>query len=70
MTPVFVVTIEDILGLLVLSIILIMWLWHYIPLKIKQMRCKHDAGYSETRACDAICRACGKNLGFIGNLRK
>jgi len=41
-----------------------------IKTAIKQARCKHDGGYNETRACDAICRKCGKNLGFIGNYRK
>lgn len=36
----------------------------------EQKKCPHDGGYGETQACDAICRKCGKNLGFIGNLRK
>lgn len=36
----------------------------------QQMRCKHDGQVNETRACEAICRKCGKNLGFIGNWRK
>jgi hypothetical protein len=36
----------------------------------RQSRCKHDGGVNETQACDAICRKCGKNLGFIGNWRK
>ena len=34
-----------------------------------QWRCKHDGGVGETMACDAICRQCGKNLGFIGTWR-
>lgn len=34
----------------------------------KQSRCKHES-YRETMACDAICNACGLNLGFIGTLR-
>lgn len=34
-----------------------------------QSRCKHDGGVNETRACDAICRKCLKNLGFIGTWR-
>ena len=37
---------------------------------LRQMRCKHDGGVAETNACEAICRKCGKNLGFIGNWRK
>lgn len=35
----------------------------------KQARCKHK-NYHETRACDAICSACGLNLGFIGTVRE
>lgn len=27
-------------------------------------------GVNETQACDAICRKCGKNLGFIGSIKK
>lgn len=40
----------------------------YLNLKAlrKQRRCKHTTGVSETMSCDAICKACGKNLGFIG----
>lgn len=34
-----------------------------------QATCKHDQGVGETMACDAICRSCGKNLGFIGAWR-
>lgn len=65
----FIYTIGDILALVffLLSIAsitifgLIQW--------FKQSRCKHDGGVNKTRACDAICRKCGKNLGFIGNMR-
>ncbi len=35
----------------------------------RQSSCKHDKGVMETRACDAICLRCGKNLGFIGALK-
>ena len=31
-------------------------------------RCKH-LQFNESRACDAICTDCGKNLGFIGTVR-
>lgn len=37
---------------------------------VEQKLCKHDKGVSETRSCDAICRGCGKNLGFIGTWRE
>jgi len=36
---------------------------------VKQARCKHAGGVNETSACEAICRQCGKNLGWIGNYR-
>lgn len=34
--------------------------------EIQKSFCKHDGGISETRSCNAICRLCGKDLGFIG----
>lgn len=36
---------------------------------IKQAVCRHEQGVNETNACDAICRNCGKNLGFIDKWR-
>ena len=42
----------------------------YLPHMLRQARCKHDDGVNETSACDAICRSCGKNLGFIGTWRE
>jgi hypothetical protein len=41
-----------------------------LPYVFRQMRCKHACGVHETQACDAICRECGKNLGFIGDWRR
>ena len=40
-----------------------------VPRLWQQMRCKHKR-YFETTKCDAICIDCGKNLGFIGNLKR
>lgn len=62
--PVFVFTFQDAMGLAVLAVI-ILWvllsaLWDWV----KQSFCKHDDFY-ENRACHAICRKCGKDLGFI-----
>lgn len=65
----FIYTIGDILTVLAIvlaiasSIIIGVIQWH------RESRCKHDGGYNETQKCDAICRQCGKNLGFIGKLR-
>ena len=41
----------------------------HVPKMLRQHRCKHERFY-ETSACDAICSDCGKNLGFIGTVRK
>lgn len=40
-----------------------------LPRMIRQARCRHNGDVAETSACDAICRDCGKNLGFIGTWR-
>jgi hypothetical protein len=69
MTPVFVVTFGDIFGLIAFAVFLLIAACYYIKEAWKQSRCKHDDGVNETMACDAICRKCGKNLGFIGNWR-
>lgn len=40
-----------------------------LPSALRRLRCKHER-FIETRACDAICTDCGKNLGFIGTVRE
>lgn len=40
-----------------------------LPRFIRQKRC-HHVEYFETGACDAVCRSCRKNLGFIGRVRE
>ena len=57
---------ELIVTVVVVMAFVIVWV---LPNIIKQYRCRHDGGFYETRACNAICRQCSKNLGFIGNLR-
>jgi hypothetical protein len=66
---IFVWTLGDVIGLLVVGIVAILFALIFIADRVKQLLCKHDGGYGETMACDAICRKCGKNLGFIGNFR-
>lgn len=68
--PVFVWTIHDALGAAAIVLMLTAWLVVSVIEWWRQFRCKHDDGVTETQACDAICRRCGKNLGFIGNLHK
>ena len=70
MTPIFVVTLQDVIGLTLLGIMLLFWIGYYSKIAIKQALCKHNEGVNETRSCDAICRKCGKDLGFIGSWRE
>lgn len=70
MTPVFVITFGDVFGLIALAIFLVIFGFVYTKQAWKQSRCKHDGGVNETMACDAICKQCGKNLGFIGKWRE
>ena len=64
----FVFTISTVVEIAVF-VILAIW---YVTIKakdyLKQKRCKHEE-YYENRSCDATCKSCGKNLGFIGTLR-
>jgi hypothetical protein len=55
-------------ALAVLVMLIVFGAVTYLNLKelLKQRRCKHTAGVNETRSCAAICKGCGKNLGFIG----
>ena len=39
--------------------------FYFIPMWVGQIRCRHDR-IRETQSCHAICRRCGKDLGFIG----
>lgn len=52
----------------VMALIFLFAAYVYIKVFIKKSRCSHQR-YTETSACDAICVTCGKNLGFIGNIR-
>ena len=70
MTPVFVITLSDVFGLTALAVFLLVVGCFYIKDVWKKLRCKHDGEVTETRACNAICKKCGKNLGFIGKWRE
>lgn len=66
----FIWTIGDAITALIFAVFFIIAMYVGIAIWIRQARCKHDSGVNETQACEAICRECGKNLGFIGDLRK
>jgi len=66
---VFVWTFGDVISLLVIGLIILVVLIGSLKQWFKQARCKHN-NVHETRACDAVCSQCGKNLGFIGTWRE
>ncbi len=70
MQQVFVWTFSDVVGLFSVAVVTVVWLAVLLKQWAAKALCKHDDGVNENMACDAICRKCGKNLGFIGNWRK
>lgn len=69
MTSVFVWTVGDVVAALLMACFFVVALIVFIVKTTRQTLCKHPAVY-ETSACDAICKMCGKNLGFIGTWQK
>lgn len=65
----FVWTISDAIGVTVAILALLSWAIFAAWNAWVQYRCKHPT-FRETRACDAICNQCGKNLGFVGAVRE
>lgn len=70
MIDIFVITLSDIIGVAILLIAIAGIATLFVREWWIQRCCKHDSGVNETRSCDAICKGCGKNLGFIGAWRK
>lgn len=62
------VTIGEVIGITFFFIFMVVVLYHFVRMKIKHTFCFHK-NYHENMACQAICDNCGKNLGFIGNIR-
>lgn len=69
MNNIFVWTVGDVIGLITIFVFVVIYAFIAVINWIDRLRCKHDGGYNETSACDAICKKCGKNLGFIGKIR-
>lgn len=59
---------EVIVGLLVLLGVVVIVALSYLPGYLRKKFCKHEK-YRETRACNAVCIKCGKNLGHIKDSR-
>jgi ABC-type uncharacterized transport system permease subunit len=60
---------EVAMALGVIAIVAAVYAAFAVPRLIRQSRCAHTR-FFETGACDAVCRDCGKNLGFIGAWRQ
>ena len=67
---IFVWTIGDVIGLLIVGLFLVVVGINHILTWIRKFRCPHNGKVRETMSCDAVCCKCGKNLGFIGTWRK
>ena len=70
MSQIFVWTLRDVLfvAMLLSALLVVFCMW--VTTAFREWRCPHTSGVNETSACDAICRRCGKNLGFIGTWRE
>jgi hypothetical protein len=66
----FIFTIGDVIGFGVFAVFLSLAIVVWISKLISQWKCKHGSGVHETRACNALCNKCGKDLGFIGTWRE
>lgn len=58
-----------VIPIVVILIVMLVVIGSEVRQAIKRARCTHIY-YHETQACDAVCNHCGKNLGFIGNVRE
>ena len=65
----FIITASEVIGFIILVIIGILWSIQRVSHYIEHYGCTHEQ-VNETSSCDAICRKCGKNLGFIGTWRE
>ena len=61
----FIYTLADVIFVLIIFI----FIYDSVKETIKQHRCKHYR-YRENSQCHGICSDCGKDLGFVGDLRK
>lgn len=66
MKSIFIWTFGDVLGLAFGVVVVVVVLFISLVSLVKHARCKHDGGVNENMECNAFCRKCGKNLGFIG----
>lgn len=61
---------KHLIELAIPALIIVAWiLFVEIPNFFRHLRCDHGDVFENGR-CDAICRKCGANLGFIGAWRE
>lgn len=65
-----VVTIGELAGLALALLAVVVMLALQLRRSWTQAKCPHDEGFNEDRSCTAWCHACGKNMGFIGDVRR
>ena len=65
----FVWTIGDVIAVVIVGCAVVVALTISTVTALRQRFCLHEK-FSEARDCSAICNLCGKNLGFIGTVRK
>lgn len=65
----FIWTINDAIGVALFFLFVIASAIFFCVQALRQRWCKHRQ-FFETRACDAVCSRCGKNLGFISTVRE
>ena len=63
------VPLGDLLSLALLAVVLALLTAGAAATAWRRARCPHDRGVNETQSCSAVCRRCGKDLGFIGSWR-
>lgn len=64
-----IITVPQIIGLFLLALISLIALVCWCKAMIKEYFCKHNDWW-ENQQCQAICSNCGKDLGFVGTIRK
>lgn len=70
MHQIFVWTFGDVISFAVVFVVLVLFIAAGLKQLVLQLMCNHSFGVRESMACDAICKKCGKNLGFIGTWRE
>lgn len=70
MNPVFVITLGDVVSIVIGIIASVSIAAFFVREWWIQRFCNHDSGVNENQACHAICKGCGKDLGFIGTWRE